>query len=173
MLELDVGVTQDGKVVVSHDTTLDRTTNGKGTIESHTLAQIRKLDGAYWFSRGATTPTATTARGAPTSCAGSPPASASRRKGYTRADFRVPTLKAVLKAFPRTPVNIEIKGRTKAEADAEYVQNAEALAKLLRATAAARHHRRLVQAAGGRPLPCARAGDPDGARASTARARSC
>ena len=28
MLELDVGVTKDGKIVVSHDTTLDRTTNG-------------------------------------------------------------------------------------------------------------------------------------------------
>ena len=38
MLELDVGVTKDGKVVVSHDTTLNRTTNGKGTIESRTLA---------------------------------------------------------------------------------------------------------------------------------------
>ncbi|HWH96034.1 MAG TPA: hypothetical protein VNT03_19380 [Baekduia sp.] len=32
-----------------HDTTLDRTTNGKGTIASHTLAQIEKLGGAYWF----------------------------------------------------------------------------------------------------------------------------
>ena len=52
MLELDVGVTKDGKVVVSHDTTLDRTTNGHGTIESHTLKQIRRLDAAYWFAKG-------------------------------------------------------------------------------------------------------------------------
>ena len=52
MLELDVGVTLDGTVVVSHDTTLDRTTNGRGTIESHTFKQIRKLDGAYWFRKG-------------------------------------------------------------------------------------------------------------------------
>ena len=52
MLELDVGVTKDGKVVVSHDTTLDRTTNGKGTIASRTLRQIRRLDGAYWFAAG-------------------------------------------------------------------------------------------------------------------------
>src|SRR5919112_1720545 len=51
MLELDVGVTKDGKVVVSHDTTLDRTTDGSGTIASHTLKEIRRLDGAYWFSR--------------------------------------------------------------------------------------------------------------------------
>src|SRR5215216_8172216 len=52
MLELDVGVTKDGKVVVSHDTTLNRTTSGRGTIESHTVREIRSLDGAYWFSKG-------------------------------------------------------------------------------------------------------------------------
>ena len=51
MLELDVGVTKDGQVVVMHDTTVDRTTNGHGTVASYTLAQLRKLDAAYWFSR--------------------------------------------------------------------------------------------------------------------------
>jgi glycerophosphoryl diester phosphodiesterase len=79
MLELDVGVTRDGKVVVSHDVTLDRTTNGKGRIERRTLRRIRKLDAAYWFARG-------------------------------RGD-----------AYP-----------TKAEAESEYVANAEVLAPLLR-----------------------------------------
>ena len=83
MLELDVGVTKDGKVVVSHDTTLDRTTNGKGTIASRTLRQIRKLDGAYWFARGDDA-YATTAAARPTSCAGSRRAGASRRRA-TRA----------------------------------------------------------------------------------------
>src|SRR5215207_3250782 len=52
MLELDIGVTKDGKVVVSHDTTLDRTTNGHGTIASHTLKQISRLDAAFWFAKG-------------------------------------------------------------------------------------------------------------------------
>jgi glycerophosphoryl diester phosphodiesterase len=46
----------------------------------------------------------------------------------------VPTLAEVLKAFPRTPINIEIKGRTPLETDAEYVKNAEALARLLKDT---------------------------------------
>src|SRR5438270_9308238 len=50
MLELDIGITKDGQVVVMHDTTLDRTTNGRGTIASKTLRQIEKLDGAYWFT---------------------------------------------------------------------------------------------------------------------------
>jgi glycerophosphoryl diester phosphodiesterase len=130
MLELDVGVTKDGKVVVSHDTTLDRTTNGRGTIASKTLAQIRRLDGAYWFAKGDDAyrhdrkRSAYALRGIATGKRKPP-------KGSTRADFRVPTLQQVLAAFPRTPINIEIKGRTRAEADAEYVENAEALAALL------------------------------------------
>ena len=52
-------------------------------------------------------------------------------KGYKASDFRVTTLAEVLKAFPHTPINIEIKGRTKAEAVDEYLQNAEVLAELL------------------------------------------
>ena len=52
MLELDVGVTKDGQVVVVHDTTVDRTTNGQGTVASFTLKKLRKLDAAYWFSGG-------------------------------------------------------------------------------------------------------------------------
>jgi glycerophosphoryl diester phosphodiesterase len=134
MLELDVGVTRDGKVVVSHDTTLDRTTNGRGTIASHTLRQIRRLDGAYWFSRGddayrhGRKRSAYLLRGIATGRRRPP-------KGYERSDFRVPTLRQVMRAFPRTPINIEIKGRTKAEEVEEYVRNAEVLANLIGRTA--------------------------------------
>ena len=46
----------------------------------------------------------------------------------------MPTLAEVLKAFPRTPINIEIKGRTPDEETEEYVQNAEVLARLLKNT---------------------------------------
>jgi glycerophosphoryl diester phosphodiesterase len=133
MLELDVGVTKDDQIVVMHDTTLDRTTSGAGTIASHTLAQIQKLDGAYWFHaandayRHDRKKAAYTLRGIATGKKRAP-------KGYTAADFRVPTLRAVLKAFPKVPINIEIKGRTKAEAVGEYEHNAEVLAKLLRSS---------------------------------------
>jgi glycerophosphoryl diester phosphodiesterase len=133
MLELDVGVTKDGQVVVMHDTTLDRTTNGKGTIASHTLAQVEKLDGAYWFHaaddayRHDRSSKAYTFRGVATGKRKAP-------KGFTAADFRVPTLKAVLKAFPKVPINIEIKGRTKAEAVEEYIKNAEVLGALLKSS---------------------------------------
>jgi glycerophosphoryl diester phosphodiesterase len=117
MLELDVGVTKDGQVVVMHDTTLDRTTNGHGTIASHTLKQIRRLDAAYWFAGGKQP----YAHGLP-----------AKRYRFRGDGLRVPTLKEVLKAFPRTPINVEIKGRTKREAPSEYVANAEVLAKLLK-----------------------------------------
>jgi glycerophosphoryl diester phosphodiesterase len=55
-------------------------------------------------------------------------------RGFTRKDFRVPTLREVLRKFPRTPINVEIKARTRKEETAEYVRNAEILAKLLRKT---------------------------------------
>ena len=55
-------------------------------------------------------------------------------RGFRASDFRVPTLAQVLKAFPRTPINIEIKGRTPDEATEEYVHNAEVLAALLKDT---------------------------------------
>jgi glycerophosphoryl diester phosphodiesterase len=133
MLELDVGITKDDQVVVMHDTTLDRTTSGTGTIASHTLKQVERLDGAYWFAAGDNAyrhdraKAAYKLRGVATGKKRAP-------KGYTAADFRVPTLAAVLKRFPKTPINIEIKGRTKAEGIPEYVQNAEVLAKLLKNT---------------------------------------
>jgi glycerophosphoryl diester phosphodiesterase len=134
MLELDVGVTRDGKVVVMHDTTVDGKTNGHGTVASKTLKQIKRLDAAYWFAPRASehyshdlARRAYRFRGIATGHREPP-------KGFRAADFRVPTLSEVLKAFPRTPINIEIKGRTPDEATEEYVQNAETLAALLKST---------------------------------------
>jgi glycerophosphoryl diester phosphodiesterase len=134
MLELDIGVTKDGKVIVMHDTTVDGKTNGRGTVASKTLRQIRRLDAAYWFAPRASEHYSHTLprrayrfRGVATGRRDPP-------KGFRAADFRVPTLTEVLKAFPRTPINVEIKGRTPDEETEEYIQNAEALARLLRNT---------------------------------------
>jgi len=44
ILETDVRVTKDGELVLLHDETLDRTTNGRGRIGELTLAQVRRLD---------------------------------------------------------------------------------------------------------------------------------
>lgn len=43
-LELDVHLTADGELAVIHDATLERTTDGKGPVASHTMEQIRRLD---------------------------------------------------------------------------------------------------------------------------------
>ena len=41
--EVDIRMTSDGELVVTHDSTLDRTTNGTGTVELTTADEIRKL----------------------------------------------------------------------------------------------------------------------------------
>ncbi len=49
MLELDVALTRDKQVVIIHDETLERTTNGKGLVSSADFHEIRKLDAGSWF----------------------------------------------------------------------------------------------------------------------------
>ncbi len=48
-IEIDVQQTKDGSVVVLHDVTLDRTTNGSGLVKDHTLAEIKELSAGSWF----------------------------------------------------------------------------------------------------------------------------
>jgi glycerophosphoryl diester phosphodiesterase len=49
MIELDVTLTRDRRVVVIHDDTLDRTTNGSGSVRDRTVEEIRRLDAGSWF----------------------------------------------------------------------------------------------------------------------------
>jgi len=44
MLEVDVHLSRDGRLVVVHDADLSRTTNGQGQVSELTLAQIRRFD---------------------------------------------------------------------------------------------------------------------------------
>lgn len=48
-IELDVKLTGDGQVVVLHDQTLDRTSDGHGPLRSLRLAEVKKLDAGSWF----------------------------------------------------------------------------------------------------------------------------
>jgi len=43
-VEIDVHLTRDKRLVVIHDDTVDRTTNGSGTVSSFSLEEIRRLD---------------------------------------------------------------------------------------------------------------------------------
>ena len=86
IFELDVHATRDGEIVVTHDDTVDRTTNGSGRVKDLTLAELKQLDAAYHF-------TADLGKSFPL-----------RGKG-----LRIPTLKEIFQAFPACRINIEIK----------------------------------------------------------------
>ena len=43
-LELDVHLTADDELIIIHDSTLDRTTNGSGNVRDHSLQDVRQLD---------------------------------------------------------------------------------------------------------------------------------
>jgi len=86
MIELDVWPTKDGEVVVFHDALMEVSSNGKGPVPSHTLAEVRALEAGYSVTvdGGKTYPF--------------------RGKGC-----RIPTLDQVLRAFPNSLVSIDIK----------------------------------------------------------------
>lgn len=86
LLEIDVHATRDGEVVVIHDGTVDRTTDGTGPVAGFTLEELHRLDAGHRFSPdgGRTFPF--------------------RGKGE-----RIPTLDEVLRAFPAARVNVEVK----------------------------------------------------------------
>lgn len=86
VLEMDLHATSDGVLVVIHDATVDRTTNGAGAVKALTLAELKKLDAGYRW-------TADDGRTFPF-----------KGKGIT-----VPTLREVLEEFPKMRLNIDIK----------------------------------------------------------------
>ncbi len=50
-LECDVRFTKDREIVVIHDETVDRTTNGHGRVSEYTLSEIKELDAGSWLSQ--------------------------------------------------------------------------------------------------------------------------
>ncbi len=86
ILETDAHPTADGHVVLFHDETLERTTDGRGPVRAQSLAALRALDAAHHFT--------------PYPAAGRPAVS---------FDARIPTLDEALDAFPEARFNIELK----------------------------------------------------------------
>jgi glycerophosphoryl diester phosphodiesterase len=102
-LELDVHATSDGHLVVCHDATVDRTTEGHGAIADLTLAQVQSLDNAHWFVPGEVTATGRDEG-----------EYVLRGRAPEDPELRIPTLRAVLTEFPGVPLNLDIK-RTEPE----------------------------------------------------------
>ncbi|HEX8204680.1 MAG TPA: glycerophosphodiester phosphodiesterase family protein [Solirubrobacteraceae bacterium] len=130
-LEIDVNLTKDDRLVVMHDTTLDRTTNGTGPVRDRTLAEIQALDAAYWHVADAGARRVSERRSTDTYPfrgvrTGERPAPS----GFTADDFKVPLLEDVLSRYRQITTNIEIKG------DTEEIQMraAELLAPIVTAT---------------------------------------
>ncbi|NHN29954.1 glycerophosphodiester phosphodiesterase family protein [Paenibacillus agricola] len=51
VLEFDLRFTKDKVIVVIHDETLERTTDGSGQVNDHTLAELKQLDAGGWFGK--------------------------------------------------------------------------------------------------------------------------
>lgn len=86
ILETDVHRTRDGHLVVIHDETVDRTTDGSGAVAEMTLDELRELDAGYRF---------TNPEGEPL---------------FRGRGLKIPTFREVLEAFPRTRLNVDAKG---------------------------------------------------------------
>lgn len=128
MLEVDVHATQDGKLAIIHDATVDRTTSGTGMVSAMTMAQLEKLDAAHWFvpARGSVRDAPGhhyIFRGVRTGQRPPPP-------GYKRRDFRPLELDELISRYPDVPINIEIKGSGDADVQS-FLRNAEILAAYL------------------------------------------
>jgi glycerophosphoryl diester phosphodiesterase len=86
-LELDVRLSRDGAVVVHHDATVDRTTNGRGAVSAHTRDELARLDAAYRFALDGARPV----------------------YSYRDRGIGVPTLAAVLARYRDVRIIVELK----------------------------------------------------------------
>jgi len=49
-IETDLHLSRDGRLIIVHDATLNRTTNGDGLVKNFTFSELRQLDAGRWFS---------------------------------------------------------------------------------------------------------------------------
>jgi glycerophosphoryl diester phosphodiesterase len=97
-IELDVHATADGDLVVCHDATVDRTTNGTGALAVLATDEVRSLDNAYWWAPGAdVTPGL------------DPGAYPFRGLAPDDRRFRIALLEEVLDEFEGVVLNLDIK----------------------------------------------------------------
>ena len=128
MLEVDIHTTSDGELVVLHDATVDRTTNGTGRVYDKTLAEVQALDAGQNLVPGEGTEAGRDAEQYP--YRGVRVGEVDPPKGFGPDDFRIPTLEEVMAAYPDVPINIEIKGAADSDL-ASFNRNADALAAFL------------------------------------------
>ncbi|MHB1518944.1 MAG: glycerophosphodiester phosphodiesterase [Acidimicrobiales bacterium] len=97
-IELDVHATADGRLVVCHDPTVDRTTPSSGRIADLTYSELARLDNAYWWAPGADVSPGLDGDAYPF-----------RGRAPSDRRFTIPLLEEVLEAFPQVVLNLDIK----------------------------------------------------------------
>jgi glycerophosphoryl diester phosphodiesterase len=98
-IELDVHATKDRRIVVCHDSTIDRTTNAQGAIAELTMAELSQLDNAYWWIDG---DVVTPGRAREEYLL--------RGRAPDDRRYAVATLEEVAVTFPGVLLNLDIKG---------------------------------------------------------------
>lgn len=81
-VETDIHLSCDGVLVCLHDDTLDRTTNGSGSVSDHTISEIESLDAGYHHGG---------------------------EQAFRRAGIRIPTLNELVTTYPELRVVVELK----------------------------------------------------------------
>ena len=107
ILEMDVHLSADGEVVVIHDSTVDRTTDGSGRVRDLPLAALRELDAGHSFR----------------SLAGA--------ASFRDAGVGLPSFSDVLESFPRTRLNVECKAAEAAGPLARLIESHGAVHRVL------------------------------------------
>jgi len=120
MLEMDVRLTRDGHVVVIHDPTVDRTTDGTGPVAEMTLREMQALDAGYCFQ------------------------DLSGDRPFRGQGVRVPTLEEVLVTFTDVWINVECKAAEAAGPLVEVVERVGAVDRVLIAAESERARRGAV-----------------------------
>lgn len=87
-LEMDVRLSADGIVVVCHDDTLDRTTDGSGPVSARTAAELARADAGYRFT------------------------DAAGQHSFRGQGVYIPTLREVFDRYPGVPMIVEMKPDT-------------------------------------------------------------
>ena len=113
VIETDVHLSKDGQLVIWHDETLDRNTDGSGRVEDHTLSELKTYDAGYTFTpdNGKTFPF--------------------RGKGV-----QLCTLREALEACPSQRFNIDLKSKDPAIVDTfiEVIHSVQASKRIVAAS---------------------------------------
>jgi glycerophosphoryl diester phosphodiesterase len=107
-IEIDLHATRDGELVVIHDPTVDRTTDGTGPVESRSLTELREFDAGYRFTpdRERTFP-------------------------FRGQSVRIPTLDEAMEVIGELPVILEVKSAAAGRRLADWLRGREDLDRII------------------------------------------